>query len=90
MLSVIYAECHIQALYAECQYAECPYAECRYAECRAPTRLILYSVLRLDNYNSLQILRFVYTSNFAMYFSNAILQFTSFPCSPYANVSARK
>ncbi len=34
MLSVIYAECHIQALYAECRYAQCRYAECRYAECR--------------------------------------------------------
>jgi hypothetical protein len=34
MLSVIYAECHIQALYAECRYAEYHYAECRYAECR--------------------------------------------------------
>jgi hypothetical protein len=34
MLSVIYAECHSQALYAECRYAECRYAECRYAECR--------------------------------------------------------
>ncbi len=28
MLSVIYAECHIQALYAERRYAECRYAEC--------------------------------------------------------------
>jgi hypothetical protein len=27
MLSVIYAECHIQALYAECLYVECHYAE---------------------------------------------------------------
>ncbi len=23
MLNVIYAECHTQALYAECRYAEC-------------------------------------------------------------------
>jgi hypothetical protein len=29
MLSVIYAECHMQALYAECRYAEYLYAECR-------------------------------------------------------------
>jgi hypothetical protein len=29
MLSVIYAECHIQALCAECRYAECHYAKCR-------------------------------------------------------------
>jgi hypothetical protein len=33
MLSVIYAECHIQALYAGCHYAECRYAECRYTVC---------------------------------------------------------
>jgi hypothetical protein len=38
MLNVIYAECHIQALYAvyaECHYAECRYVEYRYAECRS-------------------------------------------------------
>ena len=34
MLSVIYVECHIPALYAECRFAECRYAECHYAECR--------------------------------------------------------
>jgi hypothetical protein len=34
MMSVIYAECHTQALYAQCRYAECHYAECRYAKCR--------------------------------------------------------
>jgi hypothetical protein len=28
MLSVSNAECHIQALNAECNYAECHYAEC--------------------------------------------------------------
>ncbi len=33
MLSVIYAECHIKAPYAECCYAECRYAKCRYVEC---------------------------------------------------------
>jgi hypothetical protein len=33
MLSVIYAECHKYAHYAECHYAECCYAECHYAEC---------------------------------------------------------
>ncbi len=32
MLGVNYAECHLQALCAECHYAECRYAECRYAE----------------------------------------------------------
>jgi hypothetical protein len=26
MLNVTYAECHIQALYAECHYVECHYA----------------------------------------------------------------
>jgi hypothetical protein len=34
MLNVIYAQCHIPALYAEWSYAEFRYAECRYAECR--------------------------------------------------------
>ncbi len=34
LLSVIYAQCHIQALYAECRDAECRYSECRYADCR--------------------------------------------------------
>ncbi len=34
MLNVIYAECRIIALYAECHYAECHYAECHYAVCR--------------------------------------------------------
>jgi hypothetical protein len=29
MLSVSYAECHIQVLYAECQKGECRCAECR-------------------------------------------------------------
>ncbi len=28
MPSVVYAECHKFALYAECHYAECRYAEC--------------------------------------------------------------
>jgi hypothetical protein len=31
MLSALYAQSHIQALYAECRYAECHYAECRSA-----------------------------------------------------------
>jgi hypothetical protein len=34
ILSVIYAECHKYAHYAQCHYAECRYAECHYAECR--------------------------------------------------------
>jgi hypothetical protein len=34
MLSVIYAELHIQAIYGECRYAESHYAECHYTECR--------------------------------------------------------
>jgi hypothetical protein len=33
MLSVNYAECRKQALYAECFYAECRFAECHFAEC---------------------------------------------------------
>ncbi len=35
MMSVIYAKCHIQALYADCRYAGCHYAGCHYAECRS-------------------------------------------------------
>jgi hypothetical protein len=42
MLRVIYAECHIQAPYAECHYAECRYAECHYAECRGAIFLTVY------------------------------------------------
>ncbi len=34
MLTITYAECHIEAPYANCRYAECHYAECHYAECR--------------------------------------------------------
>ena len=36
MLSVIYVECHIYALYIEWHYAECRYAECRGSEVYAP------------------------------------------------------
>jgi hypothetical protein len=36
MLSVIYAECPMQAFYAEYRYAECSYSECHYGECRGP------------------------------------------------------
>ncbi len=39
MPSVIYAECHIQALFAEFHYAECRYAECHFAECRGALSL---------------------------------------------------
>ncbi len=46
MLSVIYAECHIQALYAECRCGECQNAECRYAECRSTaSHFILFLIL---------------------------------------------
>jgi hypothetical protein len=38
MLSVIYAECHMLASFAECRYAECHYAECHNAECRYAER----------------------------------------------------
>jgi hypothetical protein len=34
MLSVIYTDSHILALYAEWRYAEWLYAESHYAECR--------------------------------------------------------
>jgi hypothetical protein len=38
MLTVIYAERHKQAIYAECHNAECHYAECHYAECHYAER----------------------------------------------------
>jgi hypothetical protein len=41
MLSVTYAECHTQALYAECCYAECHYSECRYPERRGAISLTI-------------------------------------------------
>jgi hypothetical protein len=34
VLSVIYADCHKQALSVECHYDDYRYAECRYTECR--------------------------------------------------------
>ncbi len=40
VLSVIYAECHIQALSAECHYAECWYAECRGAQLMGDEKII--------------------------------------------------
>ncbi len=33
VLSISYAECHIQALNAEFHYTECHYSDCHYAEC---------------------------------------------------------
>ncbi len=41
MLSVVYADCHIKAPYAECLYAECRYADCRGAARRIPNSGIL-------------------------------------------------
>jgi hypothetical protein len=41
MLIVFYAECHIQALYAECHYVECRYSEC------SMSRFILKILLNL-------------------------------------------
>jgi hypothetical protein len=35
VLSVDYAQCHLQTVYAECHYSECRDAECRYAQCRS-------------------------------------------------------
>jgi hypothetical protein len=32
MLSVIYAECLVQSLSAECHYAECRFGDCRSAK----------------------------------------------------------
>jgi hypothetical protein len=42
MLSVVYADCHKLALYAECHYAEYRKAMCHYAKCHgaiSPTNL---------------------------------------------------
>jgi hypothetical protein len=47
MLSVTYAECHIYALYVECNYAEYRYAECRYAECHGPVTVGKMSVCQM-------------------------------------------
>jgi len=33
MLIVINADCHKEAINAECRHAECRFARCRYAEC---------------------------------------------------------
>jgi hypothetical protein len=41
MLIVIYAECHKEALFAECRSIECHYAECHYAECRGGSNFTL-------------------------------------------------
>ncbi len=51
MLNVIYAECHKQALYAECPYADCPYAERRYTECRStkPTSKFFSKIWKIPN-----------------------------------------
>ncbi len=40
ILSVNYAECGKQALYAECRYTQCSYAECRYVECRGALKIM--------------------------------------------------
>jgi hypothetical protein len=29
MLTIVYAECHKLAIYAECHYADCRYSKCR-------------------------------------------------------------
>ncbi len=41
MLSFIYTECHIQALYADNRYAECRHAKCRHDECRGAVLLFM-------------------------------------------------
>ncbi len=40
MPSVVYAECHVKTLNAQCPYTECHYPECRYAECCGGGRII--------------------------------------------------
>jgi hypothetical protein len=42
MLSVVYAESHTKAPYAERHYAECRYAECRGAFMRCYTTSVLH------------------------------------------------
>jgi hypothetical protein len=46
MLIVTYAECHIQALYAECRYAECHCAECDGAIFMACKKLIKQKIAK--------------------------------------------
>jgi hypothetical protein len=65
MLSGIYSECHIQALYAEVHYAEYRYAECRYAECRsAVITQFLESILLTCNSSNLECL--IVTNNYIL------------------------
>jgi hypothetical protein len=45
MLSVIYAECHKQALYAECPHAKCHYPEFPYAECHYAEFFMLHAIM---------------------------------------------
>ncbi len=49
MLNFIYAECHIQALYAECHYAEWHHPEWHYAECHGVNRA-KFSTLEMAAY----------------------------------------
>jgi hypothetical protein len=51
MLNVTYAECHIQALDAECHYADCHYAECRGA---------LYNIHLENCYNHTTVKSFIF------------------------------
>ncbi len=44
MLSIIYAECHIKATYAEF-YAECRRTECRYADCHGASGQTLKKIV---------------------------------------------
>jgi hypothetical protein len=51
MLTVTYAECHIQAPYAEWLYAECRYAEYRYAECHGAFKTIEIRSFKISKFN---------------------------------------
>jgi hypothetical protein len=51
MLSVIYAECHIQVIYDNWHYAKCRYAECHGAH---QDSLIFGPKLNLAKWSSLQ------------------------------------
>jgi hypothetical protein len=52
MLSVVYADRHTKAPYAECDYAQCGHAECHYAECRGASVLfrLNHKTLNLNRY----------------------------------------
>ncbi len=53
MLSVIYAECHMKATYAEFYYDECRRTECRFADCHGTSGQTLKKIV--SEWPSIQI-----------------------------------